>query len=129
MFNAFVDDLKEDLGIAILERYDDGCESEDEATLRIYKMIRIVEEICDVDELKDVKEDVKREKCVEGVDKRIVNAEREKERDLIDAHNSDSKLDSSDDNSEEERGDLFHKLFDGQVYCMCLILFVMFCNV
>ena len=87
--------------MAMLERYDDGCENEDEATLRTDKMIRIVEETCNVDELKDVKEHAKRENCVEGVDKRTVNAKREKERELIDGRESDSELDNSNDESEE----------------------------
>ena len=79
-------------------------------------MLRIVEETCKVEELKDAKEKVKKEKCAEGEDKRIV-AKRGKERDLAGASEADLDLDSSDDESEEEHGDMFHKLLDGQVNC------------
>ena len=100
------------MSISTLERHDDGCESEDEVALRIDKMLRIVEEMYDVEELKDAKEDVKKEKFVEGEEKRIVNVKRKEERELVDASESDSDVDSSDDESEEECGDAFHKLFD-----------------
>ena len=76
MCNALVIELKEELVIATLNRCDDGNESEDEATLRIDEICRIVEEMCSVEELKDVKKDAKKEKCIEGEDKRIANAKR-----------------------------------------------------
>ena len=93
---ALVDELKEDLEIATLERHDDGHESEEESALRIDRMLRIVGETCKVEELKEAKENVKKEKCTEGEDKRTV-AKRDKERDLVDASEANSDLDSSDD--------------------------------
>ena len=113
MFKALVDELKEDLEIATLERCDDGRESEEESALRIDRMLRIVGETCKVEELKEAKENVKKEKCIEGEDKRIVNEKIDKERDLVNASESDSELDNSDGESEEEHGDAFNKLHDG----------------
>ena len=113
MHCALVDDLKEELGIATLERCDDGHENEDEAALRIDKTLRIVEETCTVEELKDSKEEAKRKNCIEGEDKKIVNAKSDKEKYVVNASKSDSDLDSSDDESEEEHRDEFHKLHDG----------------
>ena len=96
-----VEVLKEELDIEMLERHDKGHESEDEATVRIDEMCRIVGETCKVEKLKDVKENVKKEKHIEGEDKRIV-AKRDEERDLVDASEADSDMDSSEDESEEE---------------------------
>ena len=89
------------------------CDKNSAHNLRMDKMHRIVEELCDVEELKDVREDLKQEKCIEGEDKRIVHAKREEERESVDASESDSELDSSDDESEEEPGDVFDNFFDG----------------
>ena len=63
MFTALVDELKEDLEIATLERHDDGCESEEESALRIDRMLRIVGETFKVEELKEAKENVKKKVC------------------------------------------------------------------
>ena len=121
MFKALVNELKEDLKIAMLERHDDGCESEEESALRIDRMLRIVGETCKVEELKEAKENVKKEKSIEGEDKRIVSAKRDAERDLVNASDSDLDSDGSDDKSEEEHGDEHHELHDGQIYCASLI--------
>ena len=48
------------MGIATFERHEVGCESQEEVNLRIDKMHRIVDDICNVKELKDVKEESKR---------------------------------------------------------------------
>ena len=64
MFKALVDELKEDLEIAMLERCDDGHESEEESALRIDRMSRVVGETCKVEELKEAKENVKKKKSV-----------------------------------------------------------------
>ena len=55
MLNALVVELKEELGIAMFKRHGDGCESEDEASLRTGKVHRIIEEVRGVEELKDIK--------------------------------------------------------------------------
>ena len=118
MFDGLLDDLKEELGVAMLERHEERHESGDKSALRIDKILRIVDEACGFEELKEAKKDVKKEKCIEGEDKRIVNAKRKEERELVDASESESDTDSSDDELEEEHGDAFHKLFDGQLLCV-----------
>ena len=67
--------------------------------------------MCNVEELKDVKTDLKKEKCIEEEDKRIVHAKREEERESVDTSELDSDWDSRDDESEEECGDLLNKIF------------------
>ena len=60
MFNELVVELKEELGTVALKRHDDGHESKDKATFRIDEMCRIVKELCNVEELKDVKDNLKK---------------------------------------------------------------------
>ena len=76
-------------------------------------MHKVVEECCNVKELKNAIEDLKQEKCVEGEDKRILQEKRKEERELECTSDSDSDWDSIDDEMEEKHGDMLNKLFDG----------------
>ena len=65
MFNALVIELKEELGIAMFIWHENGHESEEEAKSRIDKVCAIMENAWNIEELKDIKEELKTEKSKE----------------------------------------------------------------
>ena len=57
------------MGIATFKKHEDGNEIQEEANLRIDKVHKIIEDIVNVEELKDVKEELKKETSKEEEEK------------------------------------------------------------